>query len=159
MSNEMIAIYLRDHSAIAAGGVALAQRAAANGEGTDFGRCAESLVSELERHDEAMLAVLRAIGARPSRLKRAGARLGERAGRLKLNGRVVSGSPLSPVTEAEGLLAVLGAHLLAWSALERLGDGALPAGVDAGALATSARESIAGVERHRLDLLEAAVRG
>lgn len=30
MSNDMIAIYLRDHSAVAAGGVALAQRAAAN---------------------------------------------------------------------------------------------------------------------------------
>lgn len=51
-------------------------------------------------------------------MKPLGAKLAERLGRLKLNGRLRGYSPLSRVLELEGLAAAVGAKLQLWNALE-----------------------------------------
>lgn len=56
----------------------------------------------------------------PGRYKQAGARLGEFVGRFKLNGRLISGSPSTPVLELEMLSAgVMGKSRL-WQTLDDL---------------------------------------
>lgn len=59
---------------------------------------------------------------RRNALKLRGAWLGERAGRVKLNGRLMSKSPLSPIIEAEGLLASVGAFAVLWREMAILRD-------------------------------------
>jgi hypothetical protein len=53
-------------------------------------------------------AVMRRLGVRPSRLKAGASVVGERLGRLKLNGHLVRRSPLSDVEELDFL--TLGIH-------------------------------------------------
>lgn len=156
MSRSLLAVYLSDHAAIAAGGVELARRAGAGNGGTRFGTYAHALAAELAEHDAALRVAMQAHGIHPSRLKNASAWIGEKAGRLKLNGRLVSKSPLSPVTEAEGLMAVLGAHLLVWEALADLPRDVPPPGVDAALFAASARRHLGELAQHRRELLREA---
>ena len=53
------------------------------------------------------------------RIKVAGAWAGEKLGRLKLNGEIVSRSPLSTVVELEGLYLGISGKLSLWRNLER----------------------------------------
>jgi hypothetical protein len=59
------------------------------------------------------------LGVRRDPLKPALGRLGERLGRLKLNGRLHGYSPLSRVVELEGLAMGIAGKLQLWRALER----------------------------------------
>jgi hypothetical protein len=65
----------------------------------------------------ALVAVMRALRVPPSRLENGAAWLAEKLGRLKLNGRVATYSPLSRVVELEGLLALNVVRRRLWSAL------------------------------------------
>src|SRR4051794_25402607 len=62
------------------------------------------------------------LGISPDRLKNAAAWTGEKAGRLKLNGRLTSYSPLSPVVELEALIAGVTGKRALWRALRLLAD-------------------------------------
>lgn len=154
---RLLSIYLNDHAAVGAAALDLARRAAGGHAGTPFGDLARSLCQELERHRDALGAVMDANGVRANPLKINGARLGERLGRLKLNGRVTSSSPLSAVVEAEALLGGVGSFVTLWRGLAELGDRLASPGVDAAALAASARERLGELEQRRLELLRAAL--
>jgi hypothetical protein len=69
----------------------------------------------------------------------------EKAGRLKLNGRIVRRSPLSTVVELEGLAAGILLKRSLWTSLEALQDPRL-AGHDFATLAARAEGQAASVE-------------
>src|SRR4051794_32297540 len=93
---------------------------------------------------------MRALDVGEDHLKTIAARVGERIGRLKPNGNLLSYSPLSRVVELEGLaLGVTGKQGL-WRALRVVG-GARPAPVGLAALERRAKRQRDGIEKHRLE--------
>jgi hypothetical protein len=93
------------------------------------------------------------------RLKVVGAWGAEKLGRLKLNGSLVSYSPLSRLEEIEGLsLGVEGKHSL-WQSLKLThGDDPRLRGVDLDALINRARSQRRRLERQRRKAAEEALR-
>jgi hypothetical protein len=110
---EFLAIYLNDHLAGSVGAIEMARRAAREHAGTELGAFFSRLAGEIEADHQALRRVMAAAGARPQHAKLALAWLGEKAGRLKLNGRVLRRSPLSPFVELEALeVGIYGKQLL-----------------------------------------------
>lgn len=119
MSNpELLAIYLRDHHSTAGGAVELCRRVAKSNSDNEFGRQAELLSAELSRDRTVLEEVMAAVDVNVSRVKDAGAWLAEKLGRLKLNGRVVSYSPLSRVVEFEALAMGVAGKVRLWRSLQ-----------------------------------------
>jgi hypothetical protein len=117
--NKLLAIYLNDHLAGATLGVGLARRMRAANQGDpEFGPELAEICAEIEGDRETLEAVMGQLGVNQGRLKPLAAVLGERLGRLKLNGRLWGYSPLSRLDELELLqLGVVGKRGL-WQALE-----------------------------------------
>src|SRR4029079_16771324 len=77
MTSRLLRIYLQDHHAASAGGVALARRALGPHN---------PLAIQIARDRETLEDVLRQLAVKPSAIKIGVVRVAERAGRLKLNG-------------------------------------------------------------------------
>jgi hypothetical protein len=122
-----LAIYLNDHLAGATVGLELARRAHGSNSDNDYGPILGGLAAEIAEDRETLIEIMDRLGIGQDRLKIAAAWVGEKVGRLKLNGQIFGYSPLSRLIELEGLsLGVEGKHSL-WSALrhvygERLAD-------------------------------------
>ena len=116
---KLLAIYLNDHLAGSTLGVELARRLRGSNQGDpEFGPALSEVCAEIEADRETLEAVMERLGVGRSRLKPLAAVLGERVGRLKLNGRLRGYSPLSRLDELEVLqLGVTGKRRL-WRALE-----------------------------------------
>ena len=119
---DLLAIYVQDHLAAATLGVELARRAAAENAGTPLGETLESIKPEIEADRATLESIMAALEISTDRLKNAVAWAGEKAGRLKLNGRVTSYSPLSPVVELDGLITGVNGKRALWRALRCLAD-------------------------------------
>jgi len=115
--NSFLAIYLQDHHAAGVAGSRLASRiTSADPSGRlagDLSGVAEEIVEDLETLES----IMRRLGAKPSRMKDAIARAGERLGRLKPNGRLRERSPLSDVLELETLVVGITAKQALWVSL------------------------------------------
>jgi hypothetical protein len=116
---KRLAIYLNDHLAGATLGVELARRLRGSNQGdSDFGPALAELCAEIEADRETLKRVMDQLGVGQSKLKPLTAVLGERLGRLKLNGQLRGYSPLSRLDELELLqLGVTGKQRL-WQALQ-----------------------------------------
>ncbi|MFP5389802.1 MAG: hypothetical protein ACLGG5_10960 [Thermoleophilia bacterium] len=116
---KRLSIYLNDHLAGATLGVELARRLRGSNQGdSDFGPALAELCVEIEADRETLKGVMDQLGVGQSKLKPLAAVLGERLGRLKLNGQLRGYSPLSRLDELELLqLGVTGKQRL-WQALE-----------------------------------------
>jgi hypothetical protein len=156
MDDKLLAIYLNDHLAGATGGALISRRSAGSNRGTKFGDRLQKIAAEIKEDRDTLLQVMRHVGAAPNPAKVLAVRLAERTGRyLKLNGRLLSYSPLSRVEELEALrIGVEGKQALWRTLKETRGTDSRLKGIDFDALAKRA-------ERHRDDLeamrLEAAV--
>lgn len=116
-----LSIYLNDHLAGATGGLALARRCRRSNPEPPLGPLLDELIREL-RADKGLLEVVMATKGIPrSRLKQSGVVIGERVARLKLNGAVVTYSPLSRLLELEGLRLGIYAKRAMWESLLLLG--------------------------------------
>lgn len=71
---------------------------------------------------------MRAMSVSPDRVSGLALRLGERAGRLKPNGHLLTRAPLSDLIEVEALLDAVRAKQAGWHALEA--SQVLPTGLD-----------------------------
>jgi hypothetical protein len=120
LGNDLLAIYLNDHLAGATGGLELARRAQGANAGTPLGDLLAGLVVEIEDDKEALERIMDRLGVGRDRLKVVAGWAGEKAGRLKLNGRLTSYSPLSRLVEVEGLLIGVSGKRAAWLALLEL---------------------------------------
>ncbi|HEY0719505.1 MAG TPA: hypothetical protein VGD68_17960 [Streptosporangiaceae bacterium] len=117
---ELIGIYLNDHLAGATIGVQLAHRIARTHDGAADRVTVQRLAGEINADRQALLEIMALLGAPVRHYKTTLAWLGERAGRLKLNGRLRTRSPLSNLEELEMLrLGVLG-KAAGWRTLREL---------------------------------------
>ncbi len=104
MGDDFLRLYLEDHLAGSTGGLELCKRAQHNNRDSELGGYLKLLGDELRNHRMVLVGLLRRLGGKPPKVKRATAWLVEKGGRLKLNRRLFSYSPLSRVYELEGLL-------------------------------------------------------
>jgi hypothetical protein len=145
MNSRLLCIYLQDHHAASAGGVALARRALGP---------SHPLAKQIARDRDALECVMRQLAARPSALKVGTVRVAELVGRLKLNGRIFERSPLSSVVELETLVVGVRGKEALWTALQRAGVSLED--VDLDALVESARAQGAELETLRLSAVARA---
>jgi len=155
---KRIAIYLNDHLAGATLGVELARRLRGSNQGDpDFGPALAELCVEIEADRETLKRVMERLGVGQSKLKPFTAVLGERLGRLKLNGQLRGYSPLSRLDELEFLqLGVTGKQRL-WRALEHSRSADLRE-FDLGALAERASGQLGRLEELHLKAAPLALR-
>jgi hypothetical protein len=156
MDRKLTRIYLNDHVALMALMVDVAERSAKSNRGSPLGAWLVELRRELASQREVMERAMRRLRFRRSGAKVALARLGQRFGQLKLNGRLTSYSPLSRVFELESLLAGVEANRAAFESLRLLEDLRLD-GLDFGALARAAVEQHDELERFRREAVATAL--
>jgi hypothetical protein len=147
---DYLGTYLNDHLAGATVGRELSKRAADENSGTPLGDFLGRLHDEIVEDRQTLLDVMDAVDVGEDRLKTVAARVGERVGRLKPNGNLLSYSPLSRVVELEGLsLGVQGKASL-WRALGAHDDPRLEP-FDFAALERRAKRQYGGIEKHRIE--------
>jgi hypothetical protein len=116
-AGKLLRIYVNDHRAASTGGVALAERAARNNQGTELSADLEWLCAQLRDDADALATIADRLGIAENPVKRELARAGEVVGRLKLNGSTVGYSPLSRLLEIEMLLAGIDGKQSLWRSL------------------------------------------
>jgi hypothetical protein len=122
MDRKLLRIYLQDHLAAATGGVELARRVRAANEGTPYGEQLAKLADDIEADRRTLESIMDDLGFGADRAKNIGFWVAEKAGRLKLNGRLTGYSPLSRMIELEGLIAGVGGKLSLWRTLRAIAD-------------------------------------
>ena len=110
-------IYLNDHRAAASGGARLARRLAASNTPGPHAEELRDLANAISNDVDTLDAIREALEVDGGTLKRLGAIVMERAGRLKLNGHLLEYSPLSRVLEIEALTAGVQAKRQLWQSL------------------------------------------
>ena len=122
MDRKLLRIYLQDHLAAATGGAELARRARGANEGTPYGEQLAKLADDIEADRRTLESIMEDLGFGADRAKNIGFWVAEKAGRLKLNGRLTGYSPLSRMIELEGLIAGVGGKLSLWRTLREIAD-------------------------------------
>jgi hypothetical protein len=116
----MLGIYLNDHLAGATAGSELARRMARSHQEREEAAILKRLAAEIARDRTALLDIMTALGI-PVRAYKVGvAWIGEKAGRLKLNGRILSRSPVSDLEELELLRLGVEGKAAGWRTLRTL---------------------------------------
>ena len=121
-ARRYLAIYLDDHLIGAGAGLALFQRAARGQRSSPAGPVLEQLTADVREDYETLRATARALGVAPSRWRPWAGWAAEKAGRLKLNGHLLTRSPLSDLVELEGLALGVRGKEAGWLALRAVAD-------------------------------------
>ena len=119
--HDLLGIYLNDHLAGATGGAELARRVA----GSHGGEQADALrrfAAEVAQDRAALLELMAALGVPVRGYKVWAAWAGEKAARLKLNGRLLSRSPLSSLEELEMMRLGVEGKAAGWRTLRTLAE-------------------------------------
>jgi hypothetical protein len=130
---SMLGIYLNDHLAGATAGTELAHRTARSHRDGTNGATLRRLAAEIAQDRAALLDIMTALGIKVRRYKVSAAWIGEKAGRLKFNGRLLTRSPLSDLEELEMLRLGVEGKAAGWRTLRTLADTDTrlhPAGLD-----------------------------
>ncbi|MFJ3582013.1 hypothetical protein ACIPPS_07230 [Streptomyces sp. NPDC090127] len=117
---ELLATYLNDHLAGSSGGVSLIRRMARAHRGRALGPPLESLADEVAQDRRTLRRIMSTLGVPQRRHRVALGRVMERAGRLKLNGRLFTRSPLSDVLELEAMRLGVEGKEACWRSLRTL---------------------------------------
>ncbi|MQY28818.1 hypothetical protein [Nocardia aurantia] len=117
-----LAIYLSDHYTGATAGVELARRLAKNHRDQRAGAPLRELAAEVADDRVALRRLMAQLDVRPARYRRIGGWIGEKAARLKLNGRLIRRAPLSSVIELEAMLLAVEGKAAGWRLLHDLAD-------------------------------------
>ena len=134
MAGRSLEIYLKDHFAGSAGGASLAWEIAEGCEDDASRREMESIAADIEEDRDSLRRVMEALEVQPSRVKQAGAWIGEKLGRIKLNTTAAE----RRVLQYEAMIMGVTGKLELWRSLA---NGSAPAGLE-------------GVDRERLQQLE-----
>ena len=147
---RLLEIYLADHLAGSAAGVALARRTAQSNAGTALGDVLRRLSIEIEDDRRTLQAIVAELGFRESKAKDTLAWVGEKVARLKLNGQLRGYSPLSRILELEALSVGVAGKLAMWQSLESVPDlSEQLSGFDLDQLTERARRQQAEIEEQR----------
>jgi hypothetical protein len=104
---DLLAVYCNDHIASAAGGIELVSRMIGVHRGTGYEAPLRQLLDELREEKTALTEQTRALGLPVRQYKQAAVWAAEKASRLKLNGHLLSRSPLSDLVEFEFLASAV----------------------------------------------------
>lgn len=122
LDRQQLRIYLADHLSGASAGAARIQRMAESYRdtplGPDLARLAEEIPAERDWLEQSM----HQWQLPPNRLKQLATSVGERVGRLKLNGRVVTPAPMTAVLELDLMRAAVTAKRGLWETLRLYTD-------------------------------------
>jgi hypothetical protein len=155
MPLDRLSTYLNDHYAASVGAVELARRSAGANRGTALGKALGRLAVEIEEDRSSLRAIMDELSVGIDPTKVAGAWLAEKFGRLKLNGSLISYSPLSRLEELEILALGVEGKLRLWRTLARRTDGG-PKGANLRALLARARSQLERLEQYRMDAVDEA---
>jgi hypothetical protein len=147
---RLLAIYLQDHYAGASAGLALARRAQRENANSSYGDELAGVVAAIESDREQLARIMKSLGVKSDPVKVILARVAERVGRLKPNGRLISYSPLSRLIELEALVIGITGKLALWRTLRDAAGGAQPLRANLDSLIASAEAQRDVVERLRL---------
>ena len=98
---DLLGIYCNDHLAAATGGIELVSRMLSRHRGTPHEAKLEELLDELREERAALNSSMAALGVPVRQYKQVASWVGEKVARLKLNGHLLSRSPLSDLVEFE----------------------------------------------------------
>jgi len=104
---DLLGVYCNDHLAASAGGIELVKRMLGEHRETDYQGPLEQLLGELREEKSSLEGFIRALGFPVRSYKQIAVRVAERLSRAKLNGRLVSRSPLSDLVEFEFLASAV----------------------------------------------------
>jgi hypothetical protein len=156
LDSKFTPIYLNDHLAGSTMGLELAKRTLGSNRGTQFEPFLERLVQEIDEDREELRGIMRALDVGEDPLKKLTPYAIERVGRLKLNGSILSYSPLSRLVEFEGLALGVTGKLALWISLQEAGDQRI-AGFDIAKLEARARAQQEGIEELRREAARIAL--
>lgn len=120
--HRLLGIYLNDHLAGATAGVELARRMAASRRGPSPGGDVQRLAAEIVADRAALIEMMTALGIPVRSYKVYAAWIGEKAGRLKFNGHLLTRSPLSSLVELEMLRLGVEGKAAGWRTLRILAN-------------------------------------
>jgi hypothetical protein len=148
-------IYLNDHLAGSVMAIEIAKRLSTETAGTELAQFMATFLVEVEADKRTLEGLMDAAGTARNPVKQAGAWLGEKLSRLKLE---ASEKDLANLISVETLCMGVQGKIYLWIALGKVAPvhGAL-SGMDFDALRTRAQDQLNGLERHRLQLAQAAL--
>jgi hypothetical protein len=120
--HDLLGIYLNDHLAGATGGAELARRLAGSRQGSAADSTLRRLAAEIAQDRAALLDIMGALSIPVRAYKVYAAWIGEKAARLKLNGYLLTRSPLSGLEELEMLRLGVEGKAAGWRTLRVLAD-------------------------------------
>jgi hypothetical protein len=86
MSDEALSTYLNDHLAGSVGAIEMVERAITENAGNLLGRRLEEILKEIKKDQAVLQGLIAQVGSKEDPLKKAGAWLAEKVGRMKLGG-------------------------------------------------------------------------
>jgi len=120
--HDLLGIYLNDHLAGATGGMELARRVAGSHHDHAQRPTLQRLAADITQDRRALLDVMAVLGLPVRNYKLSAAWMAEKAARLKLNGRLLSRSPLSSLEELEMLRLGVEGKAAGWRTLRTLAE-------------------------------------
>jgi hypothetical protein len=118
----LLGVYCNDHLAASVGGIELVRRMLHEHRTTDYEQPLEQLLGELREEKSSLESMMRGIGLPIRQYKLAAVWLGEKAARLKLNGRLLTRSPLSDLVEFEFLASAVRAKRSGFETLRAVAE-------------------------------------
>jgi len=118
----LLGIYLNEHLAGATGGVELARRVAAARREEEAGDALLRFAADVAADRAALLEIMTTLGVPVRAYKVCAGYIAEKAGRLKLNGHLLSRSPLSSLEELEIMRLGVTGKAAGWRTLRVLAD-------------------------------------
>jgi hypothetical protein len=119
---NVIGIYLNDHLAGATLGTELARRIAGSARDREEHATLRALAAEVAQDRATLLDIMATLGIAVRSYKVYAAWIGEKAGRLKFNGRLFTRSPLSRLEELEMLRLGVEGKAAGWRTLRALAE-------------------------------------
>jgi hypothetical protein len=156
IETRALAIYLQDHLAAATAGSELAHRTRDSNPDGELGDFLKTLARQIDEDRGVLVEMMDHLGVDRSRIKISGAWVGERLGRLKLNGQLNGYSPLSRLIELEGLTTGICGKRALWENLRACCDAEL-ARFDLDRLIRRADEQLEGLATHRAQAADEAL--
>jgi hypothetical protein len=118
----VIGIYLNDHLAGATLGTELARRIAGSTQDREEQATLRTLAADVAQDRATLLDIMATLGIAVRSYKVCAAWIGEKAGRLKFNGRLFTRSPLSRLEELEMLRLGVEGKAAGWRTLRALAE-------------------------------------
>lgn len=144
IDQDLLNLYLSDHLSGAEAGTQRIERMAETYIDTPVYTPLAELAAEIRAEHDLLAELLPALGLKRMRSRQIVAAVGERLGRLKLNGRIITRSPLSLLLETELARSAVSGKLGVWQSLH---DNAEQLGLDAAFFAQRVEAALAQIER------------